>query len=194
MAGESHRALRESLGSYALGRLESDEEVALRGHLEVCASCRGELAELIPVVKLLASVDGDTVARLTVEPPHGDQAGRPARPGVPSSSRQGSGEATQRCGSDPAMWALEPGVDATATAVSRPWGMEIGLVGSGFQPDAAYEVVVLATDGARVAAGRFRGTGTRPVRCTLTCSVAPDEAVGFAVLDARAAVIAYGQL
>ncbi len=42
------------LGAYVLGGLELDEAVSLEEHLEECASCRDELAELTPLPGLLA--------------------------------------------------------------------------------------------------------------------------------------------
>lgn len=41
------------LGAYALGGLEPDEAADLEGHLEICAGCRSELADLAPLPALL---------------------------------------------------------------------------------------------------------------------------------------------
>lgn len=42
-----------SLGVYALDRLDADECPAVRAHLEWCAACRHELAELAETADLL---------------------------------------------------------------------------------------------------------------------------------------------
>lgn len=54
---EQHRALRELLGSFALGHLSPDEATALQAHVDGCPSCRRELLELLSVVPQLATVD-----------------------------------------------------------------------------------------------------------------------------------------
>ena len=43
---DGHRELREQLGSYALGHLPDGEALALRAHLDGCAACRADLADL----------------------------------------------------------------------------------------------------------------------------------------------------
>lgn len=57
--GESaeHVELRMNLGVYALGRLDADECPAVRAHLELCAPCRAELAELREAADLLRRLD-----------------------------------------------------------------------------------------------------------------------------------------
>lgn len=52
-----HRAMRELLGSYALGHLGDAEADALRAHLDGCAACRSDLEELLPVARALDAVD-----------------------------------------------------------------------------------------------------------------------------------------
>ncbi len=57
---DDHARLREQLGAYALGHLERDDleaTTALRAHLDGCASCRGDLAEITPLVRLLGEVE-----------------------------------------------------------------------------------------------------------------------------------------
>jgi anti-sigma factor RsiW len=50
---------REDLGPYLLGALEAEEAERMRRHLEECAACRAEYAELAPVVSLLATVPAE---------------------------------------------------------------------------------------------------------------------------------------
>ena len=66
-AGE-HRQLRELLGAYALGGLPEDASNALRAHLDGCATCRAELAEIAPLAKDLRLIHPDALA-LQPSPP-----------------------------------------------------------------------------------------------------------------------------
>lgn len=54
---EEHRRLRELLGSYTLGHLPPDDEARVRAHVDGCAACRADLAEIEPLAGLLARVD-----------------------------------------------------------------------------------------------------------------------------------------
>lgn len=54
---EEHRRLRELLGSHALGHLPPDEDARVRAHVDGCAACRADLAEIEPLSRLLADVD-----------------------------------------------------------------------------------------------------------------------------------------
>jgi hypothetical protein len=62
MNPEPHRQWRELLGSLALGNLTPGERAALEEHLEGCADCRAEAAELAGVATLLQAVSVDRIA------------------------------------------------------------------------------------------------------------------------------------
>ena len=68
MTPEDHRAVRESLGDYAIGRLPQAEATAVRTHLDGCAACRTELAEVSSVLPELARVDPAQLDRTPVPP------------------------------------------------------------------------------------------------------------------------------
>ncbi|WP_243731132.1 anti-sigma factor family protein [Modestobacter roseus] len=72
---------------YALGAGTADERAVVRAHLEGCAACRAELAELTPVAARLADVDPDRLD----EPPH-------RRPGWPTPSSPASPRRAPRPG------------------------------------------------------------------------------------------------
>lgn len=57
-----HRQLRELLGAYALGGLPDDAGNALRAHLDGCATCRAELAEIAPLAQDLRLIHPDALA------------------------------------------------------------------------------------------------------------------------------------
>ena len=54
---ERHERLRELLGAHVLGHLAAPEADAVRAHLDGCAGCRAEVAELEPLVARLDAVD-----------------------------------------------------------------------------------------------------------------------------------------
>jgi anti-sigma factor RsiW len=58
MTEETHQ-WREELGAYLMGALDPDEAERMRLHLEECAACRAEYAELAPVAGLLAKVPAE---------------------------------------------------------------------------------------------------------------------------------------
>ena len=68
---DGHRDQRERLGAYVLGWLGDDERTALGAHLDGCASCRVELAELASTADALRGIDPDAVAEPPAAPPPG---------------------------------------------------------------------------------------------------------------------------
>lgn len=54
-----HRRIRHSLGAFVLGGLDEEEQLLVQSHVDGCATCRAECAELVPVVALLGLVDPD---------------------------------------------------------------------------------------------------------------------------------------
>jgi hypothetical protein len=52
-----HREMRELLGSYVLGHGNAEERLAVQAHLDGCAACRAEVAELAPLEAALTLVD-----------------------------------------------------------------------------------------------------------------------------------------
>ena len=63
------RDWRELLGAYALGRLDGDERAGLEAHLDGCAQCRGELALLEPVARMLPHADPERFESAPQPPP-----------------------------------------------------------------------------------------------------------------------------
>jgi anti-sigma factor RsiW len=88
---DEHRTIRESLGAYALGQLPRHERIAVRAHLDGCAACRAELAEIEPVVGPLGRVDPGRLDATPVPPQWlGDRIVARARAeGGPRRSRRG---------------------------------------------------------------------------------------------------------
>jgi len=57
------------LGAFALGDVTEAEALAIRAHLDGCAACRAELAELTPLAARLAWADVDRLDDVPVTPP-----------------------------------------------------------------------------------------------------------------------------
>ena len=57
-----HQHWRDQLGAQALGHLSGAEAAAVQAHLDGCASCRAELAEIAPLARMLDTVDPERFA------------------------------------------------------------------------------------------------------------------------------------
>ncbi|MBW0094323.1 zf-HC2 domain-containing protein [Pseudonocardia sp. KRD-184] len=221
MNAEEHRTLRESLGVHALGQLPPAEATALRAHLDGCASCSAELAEIAPVVGSLGRVDpahldtvpappawlGDRIVaraaaeRIPSRPGRGGRLLLAAAAAVVLAGLAGAGGYALGTGGDPAvprepvaLRTADPAVEASATVVPHTWGVEITLAADGFRPGAVYRVVVIDDGGRAVGAGEFVGTGASPMLCNLNSSVLRADAAGFDVVDAAGRVVVHGEL
>ncbi|MEV4454904.1 zf-HC2 domain-containing protein [Microbispora sp. NPDC049633] len=60
--------VRISLGVYVLGALDAEETAEVEAHLETCAACRAELAELSGLPPLLARVSAEDIERAAAPP------------------------------------------------------------------------------------------------------------------------------
>ncbi|MEJ8278201.1 zf-HC2 domain-containing protein [Pseudonocardia spirodelae] len=217
MTGDEHRALRESLGDLAMGRLHGDERATVEAHLQGCPDCRDELAAIASVLPALRSVDHDRLDHSPAPPPDlGDRIVAAARAERPERRRRprllpvaAAAAAALLVGGvggylvgahDPvprepvAVQALDPAVEASAVAIPHTWGVEIVLDGDGFRSGATYRVVVEARDGRVVNAGEFIGTGARPMICNLNSSVLRGDAESFSVVDAGGGTVLRGDL
>lgn len=63
-----HRELRELLGAFVLGGLPEDARAAVRAHLDGCATCRAELAEIAPLSEDLRGVNPDALLDVPAPP------------------------------------------------------------------------------------------------------------------------------
>jgi anti-sigma factor RsiW len=216
---DEHRELRELLGSFALGHLDPPDRNRVQAHLDGCAACRAELAEIAPLGQRLAAVDPDALDE-TPTPPPGLGAAVVARiaeeEGSVGSLRRravrrrvalGAAVAGVAAAGAVAGWVARPvpdplplepvtvqavasDVEATADLVPHTWGVEVRLTGTGFDAGEVYRVAVTADDGREVPAGEFLGVGPQPMRCNLSSSVLRADAVAFEVVDADGDVVA----
>lgn len=212
--------MREQLGWYALGHGTPEERAAVRAHLDGCAACRAELAELTPLTARLAGVDpdrldeqpappaglGDAVlARIAAEAPLRRRR-RTSRRALTAAATVGVAAAGFGVGwlarPVPDPLPLEPvavqvavtDIEARADVVPHTWGVEVRLVGEGFTAGEVYRVVVTDEDGTPVPAGQFLGVGPEELRCNLNASVLREDATGFRVVDAGGTVVVSSEL
>ncbi len=215
-----HQGLREQLGWYALGHGTPEERAGVRAHLDGCASCRAELAELAPLAARLEGVDPDrldeqpappaglgeaVLARIAAEGPLRRRR-TSSRRALAAAAVVGVAAAGFGIGwlarpvPDPlplepvAVQVADSGIQATADVVPHTWGVEVKLTGEGFTAGAVYRVVVTDEDGTAVPAGQFLGVGPAELRCNLNSSVLREDATGFQVVAADGTVVASSEL
>lgn len=213
---KDHQELREQLGGYVLGQLDAADHAEVQDHLVGCATCRAEVADLEPVVAALDRLGPLPVEG--IGPPAGpenqldelDELGArrraPARGArvrravssvlVAAAVAAAFGFGTWYAGprTDPpvldvAITLDQPGLTADAGLVRHTWGTELKLEATGLAAGQSYAVTFLGKDGARVSAGSFLGTGTRPVRCSVNAAIPVDDATRVEVTDARGALV-----
>ena len=217
MNAEEHRVLRELVGAYVLDGLTGPERIAVRAHLDGCAECSAEVAELAPVVAALQGVDPDALAPSAPPPAElGDAVLAAVREG---SRRRDRDRLLRRAGAGllaaavlagvfllgvrlapaPAGPAAPPviamavdrvpdGVRAEAGLVRHTWGTELKLRATGL-PEGAYTVEFVRADGSVVPGGTFLGTGANTLNCSLNGALPLDQTVAVTVTDAAGAVV-----
>ena len=211
--------MREQLGWYALGHGTPEERAGVRAHLDGCAGCRAELAELAPLAARLQGVDPDRLDEQPMPPAGlGDAvlariaAEEPLRRRRVASRRALAAAAVMGVAAagfgvgwlarpvpdplplEPVAVQADPSIEVTADVVPHTWGVEVRLTGEGFTAGAVYEVVVTDEDGTAVPAGQFLGVGPAELRCNLNSSVLREDATGFQVVDADGTVVVSSEL
>ncbi len=69
MTPEEHSTLREMLGAFSLGDLSEAEATAVQAHLDGCADCRRDLAEIVPLAQSLTYVSAKRVSEVASPDP-----------------------------------------------------------------------------------------------------------------------------
>jgi len=219
-----HRALRELLGASALGHLDPAEQDALRAHLDGCAACRAELAELTPLAAALRLVDPEHLD--AVPTPPADLGGRiltqVSRERVLHDRRRrrrllataAAVAAVLALGGTGAVLldrgdAVAPPVVAervalvprapdlqvrSADLVPHTWGVEVTVVLSGLHRGERYRAVVVDRAGRQLPAGEFLGVDDRAATCDLQAALLRQDARGFLLLDGAGATVAAADL
>jgi hypothetical protein len=183
MKTEGCREWRDWLGAYVLGQLPEDERAGLDAHLEGCAECRAELAELEPVARVMPLADSERFAEPPQPPPElGERVAatiaRERRSSVRRRRRRfglalGGATAVAAAAAVLAIFvlggdsspsseqrvsfsSLPPGMRITATLAPRPYGTEVHMYVGGVPAGTLCRVVLRGPHGARLPAGSFR--------------------------------------
>jgi predicted anti-sigma-YlaC factor YlaD len=196
---ESCRAWRERLASSLLGRIDADEEVALRAHLDGCASCRAEAAELGAVVALLPLADvtrlievpsppsdlGERVVSLVADEAARSRRRRRGRAAaglaVAAAFVLGASVLATGDGGVDLTFEAPAGVTASATLAERAWGTQIELDVAGLPAGETYGVWLERPDGSRTPAGTFVAVAEREMHLVLAAGLPLDGASGLGI-------------
>ena len=201
MTGEACRSWRARLAASLVGALEPGEDVALRAHLEGCAACRAEAAELGAVVALLPLADVDRIGTVPPPPPGladrivtrvADERARIRRRRMHlGASALGIAAVLVLLAVFVPTWIGDDRVDVTlrgssgasasATLASKAWGTEIELDISGLAGGDTYGVWLERPDGSRAPAGTFVAVAEREMHLVLAAGLALDGASGLGV-------------
>jgi predicted anti-sigma-YlaC factor YlaD len=207
MTSDACRDLRAALGAVALGNADPAEELALRAHLDGCAECRAELRELRSVATILSRADIDRVTQSPTQPADELATRVLGRVAAERNSRRrrtrrrvavAAATATAIAAAIIALLLIVPGnspggtrvvfpttagVSATATLRSHTAGTEVAFHVSGLHPGEYYWLWVTGSDGDRIGAGTFQGTGARATDLVLTAALPVADARRIWVTD-----------
>ncbi len=200
---DDHRHVREQLGAFALGVVDDAERTAIQAHLDGCAGCRAELAQLQRVagrLDMLQVLQGETSPASPPQP-----AGPADRLFVRLAAerrRRSRGMAAAVAGVAAALlilgvvvsprdppagrsveFAVAPeGVTASAELRDWGWGTQMYLRISGLPSDQRLAVWLEQPDGTRVSAGTFTTTGGE-LTMMLGAATPTSDAVALGVSD-----------
>ena len=215
MHADAHARWRELLALDALGRIDPDERRELAAHLEDCAACQAEGAELARIAAALFDPELDMrgAPALDDPPPYLEERVLERARGARRTARRrrfalrgGLAAATAIAAvltivalrpSDPAAPPTEPitfaliprGVDADASLIAHTWGTELELVVTGLPAGARYTVQFVGRDGRAVPAGTFIGVSGVPVICHMNSALLRDDARELVVRGAGGGVV-----
>jgi hypothetical protein len=196
---ESCREWRGDLAAAALDGLDPDAHVALQAHLDGCAACRAELAELTAVAGALPAADTAHVTAVapTDPPAHlgqdvldrlafaraGERRRGRRRFAVIAGTALAAAAAivgllliasslgtTQEPERNVAFRTAPPGVEASAHLQRAEYGTEVTLDVSGLDDGGWYWLWLTGDDGKRIAAGTFRASGDH-YTCEMTSAL-----------------------
>jgi hypothetical protein len=203
------------LAMQALGKLEPDVATALQAHLDGCADCREEAAEIAPLAAALAAASPDVLedpeaapvparleqsvlARLDAE---ARSEHRRARRWVGGAAAAVVAVASVAAvfasgGSSPPAGRLvaltgAPGTVATMTLTRSSTGTDVTLHEHGQPVGRDFVVTMESGSGSWWQAGSYHTSGTN-VRAQLTCAVAPSEISRVWVRDSSGATVLSG--
>ena len=211
MTADACREWRGALAATALDRVDPAEAIALQAHLDGCASCRAELAELTVVGRALPRAD---LAHVIQDPGEPSPRLREQVVGRVASVRDqrrrrrlrrvlavaaivvvafGFGAVLATKGDDSSSattikFPTSAEASGTAALEAHSAGTQVHLNATGLDDGDWYWLWLTGADGKRVAAGTFRGTGD-DVDVTLTSALPLDAARRIWVTDKDDSVV-----
>lgn len=215
MSAERCDHWRGLLALEVVGQLGADDRIALRSHLDGCADCRAERAELAPLGQALAAADpahgteaampdglGDAVVtrlraearrdrrrhRLHVGVLSGAAALVVALAGVLAGLQPWHGPAGRTVAlSGP------PGVHASVTIFAEPWGTRLALAETGQPGGQVLTVSMRSGTGRWWDAGTYRTVTGGEVRADFACAVPASQVYTVLVRDAEGHTVLTGE-
>jgi hypothetical protein len=190
MKTDNCREWRESLGAYALGHLGAGERASLEAHLEGCAECRAELAQLSPLVHPMSLADP---ARFETAPSPPASLGRRVAAAIGAEHRRQRrrrvsfgfafggaaaavatvlvllvlpGDEAPSPEQHVSFGALPGKVEISAKLIPNAFGTEIHMYVKGVSSGTLCRVYLRSHDGSLLSAGTFRyrwGDGSYPI-------------------------------
>ncbi len=180
MTTDACRPWRELLGAHVLGGLDEDERAGVDAHLEGCATCRAERAELAPMAELLPLADLRSLESAPAPPSslgrrverrvEGERRGerrRRLRIGFALGSATaataallaavllGGGSPSSPAGTEIRFAHLPTGVRIAAHLEPQPFGSQVDVYVHGMRRDTRCVVFLRGANGRRVTAGSF---------------------------------------
>ncbi len=201
----AHTRLRELLGPYVLGGLDSDDRTQLEAHLPTCASCRDELATYAGLPALLragapASADSPT-PDAAPDAALGDAIGAlrtrrrrrrlllTAAAAVVLVAGAGTGTAVVLGPDAPVSTTLAlsapAGVSATGeTSLSaKPWGTSVDLDLRGLPQNEQFVAWLVSPEGVRQQVATWGSTGNGEAHVTGAAALTPRDVAQVRVTD-----------
>jgi len=200
---ESCQQWRGSLAGFVFGQLSQAERTALTAHLDGCAACRQELAELSATATMLAAADPDRLDTWPQPPVHLREqlfaqigAERRAATRRRRTALVGAAAAmilavvavsiaatNNHPTAERVAFTAPAGVHAEAGVQTRPWGTQITVDATGLPAGQTNTVWLERADGTHVAAGTFTGVANRTVHVVLAAGLPRRQAVAIGVGD-----------
>jgi hypothetical protein len=213
MTSDACRELRSALGAFALANADPAEAIALQAHLDGCAGCRAELRALESVAAALTLADPARVMGEVPQPSAALATRVLDRVAVERDARRtrtrrrialAAATVTAIAAAILALVLVVPGnspggtrvvfpttagVSASATLHSRAAGTEVAFRVSGLHVGDYYWLWVTGSDGDRIAAGTFRGTGSATTQLVMTAALPLQDARRLWVTDEHDKVV-----
>lgn len=215
MSAERCDHWRGLLALEVVGQLGDDDRVALQSHLDACADCRGERAQLAPLGEALAVADPAHSTEVTVPAVLGDAVVTRLRADARRDRRRHrlhvgmlSGAAALVVAVAGVLAALQPwqgpvgrtvalsgapGVHASVTIFAEPWGTRLVLAETGQPGGQVLTVSMRSGTGRWWDAGTYRTVTGSEVRADFACAVRASEVYTVLVRDAEGHTVLSGE-